>query len=106
MRFLLVDDSHAMRHIQRTILESLGSVEFAEAADGVEALDLISKAPTPFDLMLIDWPLIMLTIQTDKDRAIDAIRAGVNDYVVKPFTPEMLLDRVHQTLRKSRKTAA
>ena len=55
MRFLLVDDSRAMRHIQRTLLESLGSVEFAEAADGVEALALISKAATPFDLILIDW---------------------------------------------------
>lgn len=127
MKFLLVDDSKTMRNIQKKVLETLGGVEFAEAGDGLEALTVIASTPGGFDLVLIDWnmpnmdgltlvtkirekdkktPLVMATTEAEKSRVLEAIRAGVNNYVVKPFTPEALLDKVKQTLEKAKATAA
>jgi len=126
MRILLVDDSRTMRNIQRKLLSVLGEPEFAEAGDGLEALSLIASSPQPFDLILIDWnmpnmdghtlvcrirekdkttPLIMVTTEAEKARVLEAIKAGVNNYVIKPFTPEALLERVRQTLEKLKAAA-
>ena len=120
MKVLLVDDSKMMRNIQKKILETLGNVEFTEAGDGVLALEAIAAAPAKFDLILIDWnmpnmdgftlvgriratdkttPLIMVTTESEKERIIEAIKAGVNNYALKPFTPEILLGKVKQTLK-------
>jgi two-component system chemotaxis response regulator CheY len=123
MKFLLIDDSKTMRNIQRKVLSSLPGAEFAEAGDGVEALTVIAATPGGFDVMIVDWNmpnmdgitlvkkvretdkktlLIMATTEAEKARVLDAIRAGINNYVVKPFTPESLLDKVSQTLAKAR----
>ncbi len=117
MKVLLVDDSKTMRGIQKKILSQLEGTEFAEAGDGVEALVAMSSAS--FDLVMVDWnmpnmdgitlvhkirqtdkktPLIMATTEAEKTRVIEAIKAGVNNYVVKPFTPETFLEKVKQTL--------
>jgi len=122
MKLLLVDDSKTMRNIQKKVLNEMGGVEFAEAGDGVEALAAIG-ASGPFDLIMIDWnmpnmdgitlvhkiretdkktPLIMATTEAEKSRVLEAIRAGVNNYVVKPFTPEQLTERVKQTIEKAK----
>ena len=123
MRFLLVDDSRTMRTIQKRVLEgTMGPAEFAEAGDGVEALSAIAAQSGGFDLILIDWnmpnmdgvtlvrriretdkrtPLIMVTTEAEKTRVIDAIKAGVNNYVIKPFTPDALSGKVKQTLEKT-----
>ncbi|HVS72052.1 MAG TPA: response regulator [Phycisphaerae bacterium] len=119
MKILLVDDSRTMRNIQKKVLEALGAVEFTEANDGLEALTAIGGNPDGFALILIDWnmpnmdgitlvgrirandkktPLIMVTTESEKSRIIDAIKAGVNNYALKPFTPEVLLQKVKQTL--------
>jgi two-component system, chemotaxis family, chemotaxis protein CheY len=121
MRILIVDDSRTMRNIQKKCLESFGEVEFVEASDGFEALSAIAAMPKGFDLMLIDWnmpnmdgitlvhtvrekdkttPMIMVTTEAEKTRVIDAIKAGVNNYAVKPFSPEVLVEKVKQTLAK------
>jgi two-component system, chemotaxis family, chemotaxis protein CheY len=121
MRIMLVDDSRTMRNIQKKVLDSLGTVEYAEAGDGVEALALLAQNPPPFDFILVDWnmpnmdgltliqkirekdkktPLIMATTEAEKSRVLEAIRAGVNNYVVKPFTPEALMEKIKQTLDK------
>ena len=123
MKILLVDDSRTMRNIQKKTLETMGGVEFSEAADGLEALTVIAGHPEPFNLILIDWnmpnmdgitlvkkirerdkstPLIMATTEAEKQRVLDAIRAGVNNYVVKPFTPVALLEKVKMTLEKAK----
>ena len=123
MKFLLVDDSKTMRNIQRKVLSSLEGAQFAEASDGVEALAVIASGQGPFDAVLVDWnmpnmdgitlvrkiretdkttPLIMATTESEKARVLDAIRAGISNYVVKPFTPEALLEKVNQTLAKAR----
>jgi len=122
MKILLVDDSRTIRNIQKNVLAQLGhtDTDIAEAADGVEALKaLASDRP---DLVLIDWnmpnmdgltlvqkirekdkelPLIMVTTEAEKSRVLDAIKAGVNNYVVKPFTAEALSSKIEQTLAKA-----
>jgi len=126
MKFLLIDDSRTMRNIQKKVLSAIPGTEFAEANDGLEALCVIAATPGGFDLMIVDWNMpimdgltmvkkvretdkktlmIMATTEAEKSRVLDAIRAGVNNYVVKPFTPEGLLEKVNQTLAKAKAAA-
>ena len=127
MRVLLVDDSRTMRNIQKKILTQLGACEFSEASDGLEALSAIAATPQGFDIILVDWnmpnmdghslvlrvrekdkktPLVMVTTEAEKSRVIEAIKAGANNYVIKPFTPDALMDRVKQTLAKAKTPVA
>lgn len=118
MRILLVDDSQTMRSITRSVLAAIGPHEVEEAGDGREALEKMATfAP---ELILCDWnmpvmdglefvqtvrktdqrtPIIMVTTESEMSRMMQAIRAGVNHYVVKPFTPELLRKRIQETLR-------
>lgn len=119
MKILLVDDSKTMRNIQKSVLGQLGYTEIEEACDGQDALSKV-KAFDP-DLMLVDWnmpnmdglsfvkayrqtdkttPIIMVTTEAEKSRVIEAIKAGVNNYVVKPFTPDLLSQRIQETMAK------
>lgn len=120
MKILLVDDSRTMRNIQKKAI-TIPNAEFSEAGDGLEALQVIGATPGGFGLMMIDWnmpnmnglelvtkiretdkktPLIMATTESEKSRVLEAIRAGVNNYVIKPFTPEGIMEKVTQTLAK------
>lgn len=119
MRVLLVDDSKTMRNIQKGILAQLGYTDLQEACDGLDALSKVGA----FDpqLLLVDWnmpnmdgltfvkeyrargkkaPIIMVTTEAEKSRVVEAIKAGVNNYVVKPFTPESLGQRIKETLER------
>ncbi len=119
MKIMLVDDSRTIRNIQKNVLSQLGYTDVMEASDGVEALK--QMANTKPDLMLIDWnmpnmdgitlvrkiretdkkiPLLMVTTEAEKSRVITAIKAGVNNYVVKPFTAETLSEKINATLAK------
>ncbi|MDQ7014138.1 MAG: response regulator [Planctomycetota bacterium] len=120
MRVMLIDDSKTIRRIQRSILEQLGYTEIEEACDGQDALSRVAAfQPT---LILLDWnmpnmdgitflkafrqrdtttPVIMVTTESEKTRVIEAIRAGVNNYVVKPFTPDLLQQRIKETLERT-----
>jgi two-component system chemotaxis response regulator CheY len=127
MNILLVDDSKIMRNIQKKVLTELGGVEFFEAGDGIEALGVIAGHQGKFDVILVDWnmpnmdgitlirkirekdkatPLVMATTEAEKGRVLEALKAGVNNYVVKPFTPEALLEKIKQTLAKAAAGAA
>jgi two-component system chemotaxis response regulator CheY len=119
MRIMLVDDSKTMRNIQKSVLKQLGHVDVEEACDGQDALSKVGAyAP---ELLLVDWnmpnmdgltfvkafrqqnkatPIIMVTTEAEKSRVIEAIKAGVNNYVVKPFTPDLLSQRINETLVK------
>ena len=120
MKILLVDDSKTMRNIQKKVLAELTS-DFGEAGDGLEALALV-EAGNKFDLILVDWnmpnmdghtfvckfretdkttPLVMCTTEAEKTRVVEAIKAGVNNYVIKPFTPDGLMEKVKGTLSKA-----
>lgn len=119
MRILLIDDSKTMRNIQKSVLKQLGYTDLEEACDGQDALNKVGEFNP--DLCLVDWnmpvmdgltfvknfretnkttPLIMVTTEAEKSRVIEAIKAGVNNYVVKPFTPDLLSERISETLAK------
>ena len=120
MKILLVDDSRTIRNIQKNVLAQLGYEDIAEASDGVEALKAIGAARP--DLVLVDWnmpnmdgitlvrkiretdktlPLIMCTTEAEKSRVLEAIKAGVNNYVVKPFTADALAEKIEITVAKA-----
>jgi len=120
VKILLVDESRTIRNIQKNVLKQLGYTDVMEAEDGVQALaHFPGNVP---DLMLVDWnmpnmdgitlirkvretnktvPIIMCTTEAEKSRVVEAIKAGVNNYVVKPFTVESLGERINQTLAKA-----
>ena len=119
MRVMLIDDSRTMRNIQKSILAQLGHTEIEEACDGQDALSKVGALGP--DLILVDWnmpnmdgltfvktfrqqdkttPTIMVTTEAEKARVIEAIKAGVNNYVVKPFTPDLLGQRIDETMSK------
>ena len=112
-RVLLADDSGTMRTIIRRSLESLGVTEIVEAADGTQATAQFQ--PGSFDLVLTDWnmpgktgvevarairvldkksPIVMFTTEAEKARVLEAIQAGVSDYLVKPFTTDKLKEKL------------
>ena len=119
MKILLVDDSRTIRNIQKNTLASMDYTDILEAADGVEALAVLNEQRP--DLMLVDWnmpnmdgitlvrkvretdqalPMIMVTTEAEKAKVIEALKAGVNNYVVKPFTAETLSEKINQTMSK------
>lgn len=124
MRIFIIDDSKTMRNIQKSTLATLGHTDIEEAGDGQDALSRVD-AFNP-DLILLDWnmpvmdgitfvkqyrakgrtvPIIMVTTEAEKTRVIEAIQAGVNNYVVKPFTPEALSEKVNETIARIAKAA-
>lgn len=125
MRILLVDASPTIRNLQKNVLKQLGHTDVIEAEDGIQALAMFAEQ-TP-DLVIVDWnmpnmdgitlvrkirengnkiPLIMCTTEAEKKRVIEAIKAGVNNYIVKPFTIESLGRKISQTLEKAGKSAS
>ena len=117
MKVLLVDDSGTMRSIQRRCLGKLGIENVVEAEDGVQALTLFES--TVFDVVLTDWnmpnmdgltllqeirkrnreiPVVMITTEAERSRVVQAIQFGVSDYLVKPFTPDGLREKLEKWL--------
>ncbi len=113
MRVLVADDSSTMRKIIIRSLLAVGAPGAVEAADGNEALQLFK--PGEFDLVLTDWnmpgknglevvqgireqdttvPIIMVTTEAEKGRVLQAIQAGVSDYLVKPFSADTLREKL------------
>jgi len=118
MKFLIVDDSATMRRIVANSLQRIGFQEFDEAGNGVEAL---AKFDGSFDFVITDWnmpnmggldfvkalrgrpdgksvPVLMVTTRSVKEDILQAAQAGVNNYVVKPFTPQVLKEKIDQVL--------
>ena len=114
-RVLVADDSSTMRKIILRSLSAVGIDAATEAADGQEAVDKFK--PGDFDLVLTDWnmpnkngleviteiraqdagvPIIMVTTEAEKSRVLEAIQAGVSDYLVKPFTADMLREKLEK----------
>ena len=125
MKILLVDDSRTILNIQKNVLKQLGHEDVVEAEDGVQALTQYGIAKP--DLMLVDWnmpnmdgitlirkiretdrktPIIMCTTEAEKSRVLEAVKAGVNNYIVKPFTVESLGEKISQTMAKIGAAAA
>jgi two-component system chemotaxis response regulator CheY len=115
MKVLVVDDFATMRRILKNILKQIGFSNIAEADDGKTALAKLKDRK--FDLVLCDWnmpemsglellqeirsddvlkdtPFVMVTAEAQKDNILNAVKAGVNNYVVKPFTAETIGEKL------------
>ena len=118
-RVLVVDDFESMRRIVKQVLGSLGFKDVTLADDGATALPLLRSGD--FGFLITDWsmprmegielvravradarlgsmPILMVTAEARREQIIEAAEAGVNDYIVKPFTPENLKRRIEKIL--------
>ena len=118
MKILIVDDFATMRRILKNILKQLGFSNITEADDGTVALEELKN--NAFDIVISDWnmpkmsgldllkavrageagdghakvPFLMVTAEAQKQNVIEAVQAGVSNYVVKPFTAEAISDKL------------
>lgn len=119
MKFLVVDDFSTMRRIIKNLLIDLGYANVTEADDGVTALPMLQAGN--FDFLVTDWnmpgmpgldllkavradprlakmPVLMLTAEAKREQIIEAAQAGVNGYVIKPFTAVTLKEKIDKIL--------
>jgi two-component system chemotaxis response regulator CheY len=113
---MVVDDSRAIRMILANTLSELG-FQVCQAGNGKEALDMLERENGEFSLVLVDWnmpemnglefvkrvrsdsrmssvPLMMVTTETEMGQVVTALEAGANEYVMKPFTREIITDKL------------
>lgn len=125
MKFLVVDDSATMRRIVVNSLQRIGYSDIVEAADGSQGLEALDGS---IDFVITDWnmpvmggldmvrsiraqpdrsglPILMVTTRSVREDIVQAAQAGVNNYVVKPFTPQVLKEKIDQVLTKMRGAA-
>ena len=116
MKFLVIDDSATMRRIVVNSLQRIGFTDVVEAGDGVEALKAFDAS---MGFVITDWnmpnmsgiefvralrarpdgasvPVLMVTTRSVKEDIVAAIEAGVSNYIVKPFTPQVLKEKIDQ----------
>ncbi|MCB0748423.1 MAG: response regulator [Ignavibacteriae bacterium] len=115
-KFLVVDDSVTMRRIVVNTLKAIGYNQFVEAQDGKDALEKL-VSDTDINFVITDWnmpvmsgleltkairsddstkamPILMVTTRGVKEDIVQALQAKVSNYVVKPFTPQILKDKI------------
>ncbi len=120
IKILIVDDFATMRRILKNILKQLGFKTLVEADDGTTAWDVLEGQS--IDLIISDWnmpkmtglellkkvrasdkykstPFLMVTAEAQKQNVIEAVQAGVSNYVVKPFTAEAISDKLEKILK-------
>lgn len=123
-KILICDDMMTMRKLVAKVCKELGFTDLAEAPDGAQGWEKISTANPPFGLVISDWnmpncsgldllkrvrgdsrfkslPFVMVTAESEQHQLMEAIKAGVSNYVVKPFTAEILkqkLEAVHKKI--------
>lgn len=118
MKFLIIDDSATMRRIVVNSLQRIGVTDVLEAGDGREALN---KFDSSVGFIITDWnmpnmagvdfarairarddgksvPILMMTTRSLREDIITALESGVNNYVVKPFTPQVLKEKIDALL--------
>ncbi len=119
-KFLVVDDSLTMRRIVVNALKTQGFDDVIEASDGKDAVAKILSEGAQF--VITDWnmpemnglelakwlrsnpqyeniPILMITTRGNKDDVIEAMKARVNNYIVKPFTPQGLKEKIDQVMK-------
>ena len=117
MRALVIDDSRAIRLILGKIVKEIG-FDVLEAGNGLEALEQLKNSDSNIDLALVDWNmpemngyefvcavredpqyndlmLMMVTTETEMSQVVKALEAGANEYLMKPFTKDMILDKLN-----------
>jgi two-component system, chemotaxis family, chemotaxis protein CheY len=119
LNFLVVDDFSTMRRIIKNLLHDLGYANVIEADDGTTALPLLKEGNV--DFLITDWnmpgmpglellkqvradarlaklPVLMLTAEAKREQIVEAAQAGVNGYVIKPFTAATLKEKIDKIL--------
>ena len=126
MKILIVDDSITIRRIIINALKTIGQTDVVEASNGKDALVKLSSNPVEFvitdwnmpemngldftkavraDAAIADLQILMITTRGTENDVIEALQARVNSYIVKPFTPQELKDKIEEVV-KSMKVAA
>lgn len=121
MKILIVDDFSTMRRIIKNLLRDLGYNNTAEADDGKTALPVLQTGD--FDFLVTDWnmpgmtgiellkavradaklaslPVLMVTAESKRDQIVEAAQAGVNGYIVKPFTAATLKEKIDKIFER------
>jgi len=121
MKILVVDDFSTMRRIIKNLLRDLGFNNTSEADDGITALPMLKSRK--FDFLVTDWnmpgmtgiellkavradpnlvslPVLMVTAEQKRDQIVEAAQAGVNGYIVKPFTAETLKEKIDKIFER------
>ena len=121
MKILVVDDFSTMRRIIKNLLRDLGFTNTAEADDGTTALPMLQNGD--FDFLVTDWnmpgmqgidllkavradaklanmPVLMVTAEQKREQIVEAAQAGVNGYIVKPFTPQTLKEKLEKIFER------
>ena len=121
LKVLVVDDMSTMRRILKNVLKQIGYTDLHEAEDGAVGLKKLREGG--FGLVVSDWnmpvmsgiellrairadsdikhlPVLMVTAEAQKDNIIEAVQAGVSNYVVKPFTADALLEKLEKIFAK------
>ena len=121
MKILIVDDFSTMRRIVKNLLRDLGFTNTSEADDGLTALPMLQSGK--YDFLVTDWnmpgmqgidllkavradanlaslPVLMVTAESKKDQIVEAAQAGVNGYVVKPFTAATLKEKIDKIFER------
>lgn len=120
MKALVVDDSAVMRKILIGALSRAGIEDVDQASDGQEAVNSVMQ--TEYNLILMDWnmpnmlgidalramraagktvPVIMVTTEAEKSRVLEALKAGANNYIIKPFEADAIVEKIKQVLEKA-----
>jgi two-component system, chemotaxis family, chemotaxis protein CheY len=121
MKILVVDDFTTMRRIVRNLLKQLSFENIEEAEDGQQAFSKLKE--TKYHFIISDWnmpnmtgiellqtirsdselkslPFLMVTAESEKEKVIEAIKSGVNNYIIKPFTAEILKEKMEKIFEK------
>ena len=127
MKILIVDDFSTMRRIIKNLLRDLGFNNTQEADDGKSGLPMLQTGN--FDFLITDWnmpgmtgidllkavradeklaglPVLMVTAEAKKDQIVEAAQAGVNGYIVKPFTAQTLKEKIEKIFERLAATSS
>lgn len=122
-KILVVDDMMTMRKLVGKVCKELGFTDITEAPDGAKAWELVSSANPPFGLIISDWnmpnstgldllkriridsrvsktPFILVTAEAEQHQVMEALKAGVDQYVTKPFDKEVLKAKLEMVQKK------
>ena len=123
-RILVVDDMMTMRKLVTKVCKEIGFTDITEAADGALAWEVVANANPPIGLIISDWnmpntsgldllkrvrsdsrfgktPFVLVTAEAEQHQIVEAVKSGVSNYVIKPFTSDILkekLEAVHKKL--------
>ena len=126
MKVLIVDDMSTMRKIIKNMLMQIGFTNISEADDGAAAWPMITgaiEAGIPYEFIVSDWnmpqmsgldllknvratpgleklPFLMITAEAEQGNVVIAVKAGVSNFIVKPFSPQILKEKIEKIFNK------